>query len=300
MIHINPLDLPELRAELNDWTYSAVGRSYWSWRQEQRRDRSEGIAKVDALFSGAELYFVAAPMADLAIQASKSLPDFALAAEDLPARRGMLLAASHLYTQTGEEDKGLIASYPIRGYAWVEHPDGAGVFVSFLVDRESYIDAIAAPEEDAAWRRAHLPRMFERIGVTFWPYDAPDLAERAAFTEDETSPPLILKSIWLLMQQPVSAVSDAPYDRKTRRRLARKDIEPPAIRLITLRRTAIDSIPGTEARRDYQHQWIVRGHWRQQWYPLRQVHRPVWIAPHIKGPEGAPLIGGEKVHVWRR
>jgi hypothetical protein len=52
--------------------------------------------------------------------------------------------------------------------------------------------------------------------------------------------------------------------------------------------------------RDYQHQWVVRGHWRQQWYPSRNVHRPIWITPHIKGPEGAPLLGGERVFHWKQ
>jgi hypothetical protein len=44
----------------------------------------------------------------------------------------------------------------------------------------------------------------------------------------------------------------------------------------------------------------VRGHWRQQWYPSIQDHRPVWIAPHRKGPEDAPMLGGEKVYQWSR
>jgi hypothetical protein len=69
--------------------------------------------------------------------------------------------------------------------------------------------------------------------------------------------------------------------------------------VIELRRPKTSSGPG-DGDREYHHQWIVRGHWRQQWHPKRQVHRPVWIAPHIKGPEGAPLIGGEKVYALKR
>ena len=45
-----------------------------------------------------------------------------------------------------------------------------------------------------------------------------------------------------------------------------------------------------------QHRWVVRGHWRNQpWGPGRELRRPVYILPHIKGPDGAPLIGGERV-----
>jgi hypothetical protein len=69
------------------------------------------------------------------------------------------------------------------------------------------------------------------------------------------------------------------------------------VRVINLRRRAASTIAG-QSDREYHHQWIVRGHWRDQWYASRGVHRPVWIAPHVKGPEGAPMLGGEKVHAW--
>jgi hypothetical protein len=46
----------------------------------------------------------------------------------------------------------------------------------------------------------------------------------------------------------------------------------------------------------YHHRWIVSGHWRSQPYGKDRAHRkPVWIAPHVKGPDGAPLLHGEKV-----
>ncbi len=45
----------------------------------------------------------------------------------------------------------------------------------------------------------------------------------------------------------------------------------------------------------FHHRWIVRGHHRAQWYPSQQAHKVIWIAPHVKGPDGAPL----KEHVYR-
>jgi hypothetical protein len=35
--------------------------------------------------------------------------------------------------------------------------------------------------------------------------------------------------------------------------------------------------------------WLVRGHWRQQWFPARATHAPMWIHPYIKGPEDKPF-----------
>jgi hypothetical protein len=44
----------------------------------------------------------------------------------------------------------------------------------------------------------------------------------------------------------------------------------------------------------------VRGHWRNHWYPSLGDDRPMWIAPYLKGPADAPLLGGDKVAVGQR
>lgn len=43
---------------------------------------------------------------------------------------------------------------------------------------------------------------------------------------------------------------------------------------------------GTSAseQRDWKSRWIVRGHYRAQWYPSITAHRVRWIAPYVKGP----------------
>lgn len=46
----------------------------------------------------------------------------------------------------------------------------------------------------------------------------------------------------------------------------------------------------------YSHQWVVSGHWRwQACGPGRKDRRLTWIAPHLKGPEDAPLMEVEQV-----
>jgi hypothetical protein len=40
---------------------------------------------------------------------------------------------------------------------------------------------------------------------------------------------------------------------------------------------------------DWAHRWVVRGHWRNQYFPSRQAHAPLWIHPYIKGPEDRPF-----------
>lgn len=54
-----------------------------------------------------------------------------------------------------------------------------------------------------------------------------------------------------------------------------------------------------EKKRQYRHQWMVRGFWRNTWFPSLQAHRVQWIAPHVRGPKDKPLLGGEKVFLVR-
>lgn len=42
--------------------------------------------------------------------------------------------------------------------------------------------------------------------------------------------------------------------------------------------------------REYSHRWVVRPHWRNQWYPSEGIHRPVFIEEYIKGPDDKPLL----------
>lgn len=62
------------------------------------------------------------------------------------------------------------------------------------------------------------------------------------------------------------------------------------IKVIRLRRKSVhhEHDPNTDPV-DWSHRWIVRGHWRQQFYPKTVTHQPKWITPHIKGPDDKPL-----------
>lgn len=62
------------------------------------------------------------------------------------------------------------------------------------------------------------------------------------------------------------------------------------VRVVELRRKqAKAEHSGEHDAVDWSHQWIVSGHWRQQWYPSLNANRPRWIMPYVKGPEDKPL-----------
>lgn len=48
------------------------------------------------------------------------------------------------------------------------------------------------------------------------------------------------------------------------------------------------------------HRFMVRGHWRHQWYPSEGRHKQKYILPYIKGPEGSEFIAKKRIWVWDR
>lgn len=111
---------------------------------------------------------------------------------------------------------------------------------------------------------------------------------------------LVFAAFQLAAQQNLAESEQLTTPRPERRRTQRAGLPPRDVRVIRLRRAvtaARDAEQQTGSGRDWQHRWVVRGHWRNHWYPKMQDHRPKWIAPYLKGPDGLPLIGGDKVTV---
>ncbi|MFI6432899.1 hypothetical protein [Rhodococcus oryzae] len=53
--------------------------------------------------------------------------------------------------------------------------------------------------------------------------------------------------------------------------------------------------PKTAGTRHYSHRWMVRGHWKRQWYPSENRHHPIWIEQYVAGPDDAPIKVPDKV-----
>ena len=108
-------------------------------------------------------------------------------------------------------------------------------------------------------------------------------------------------ALWSIMAQPISTPMSQTPNRDYRRRWERTVTTPPNygdVRVVTLRRSAqagpaeSDELFG----REFSHRWIVRGFWRNQWYPSEGVHRLIWIDSYVKGPEDKPLIIKDSVY----
>lgn len=109
-----------------------------------------------------------------------------------------------------------------------------------------------------------------------------------------------LYALWLLLDQTVAQTSQ-PAIRSTTAKRARIAGIPGRVTVIDLRRIEGASRSEGESSVEWRHRWVVRGHWR--WVACgagRTLRRRVWVAPHVKGPEGKPIMVSDKVYSLRR
>lgn len=318
---MRPQDLPEARAEVLQFQL-AHGPAFFdvcirNGKMPMRpagpvHEAAQYLAKAEAdRVMRADLFWIDAHMTELAMTAAESLPEFTLMPEDLPSPRGLMVFEKPVYTYASPDD-GRQAHLTAVAWGPFNHerfPHG-GIWVSWYSDREMNLVAEAnrgllTNTEQTLMRQALPPLSYDQEEVyPFSPNPLPALTTNGDIAQPfnlggKYTTSEVLRVTWLLMQQPLAEITDVEPDRAVRKRLHRAGREPAMVRMIGLRRPKNATGTG-HSDREYHRQWIVRGHWRQQWHPKRQVHRPVWIAPHIKGPEGAPLIGGEKVYALKR
>jgi hypothetical protein len=315
--HIRPQDLPEIRAELLDHYNQPFVIDWWSKRPAHPALRILESNKTLAVLnptgsqrrlneigrlSNADLYFVSADMTELATTAATSLPPFDLSTSDAPSTAGLIVfekpIATDVNTKAGHGETVFISA---ASWDFGTAPRwGVALWFSFYIDLHLTLDLMVEEgretKKEAARQKGSQPRFTYTM-------DAAHMVDRGIpVTNDDSvlnSWGRTILAAWLLMGQPLASTSTVNADRSAQKRIRRIGQEPAPVRVVELRRPKTSSSAGNSDR-EYHHQWIVRGHWRQQWHPKRQVHRPVWIAPHIKGPEGAPLIGGEKVYALKR
>jgi hypothetical protein len=90
----------------------------------------------------------------------------------------------------------------------------------------------------------------------------------------------------------VARVDRQHLSNKVTRQYTRKNIHVPEVSIVRLRGVQADDRQRANARAstiEYSCQWTVRGHWRQQFYPSKGRHKPVFVDEYIKGPEDKPL-----------
>lgn len=223
----------------------------------------------------ADTYYISDDICRAVLASADSLPaDTTVAGIDPPSGCGWLWLETPI-------DGGIMStSTPVKGLLWygIGHesmPEGQQAAWSVVT--------FGGPDFMPRLESMHLNHCLAPLRTTTGELDAsskPWLAKPVVF--------LAALSLWL--QQRIVTVERQPADRATRRRIERGGFSPGSVNIVHLRRgEARDHASPGQTVAEWSCRWIVRGHWRQQYYPSTNQRRPLWIMPHVKGPDAAPL-----------
>lgn len=292
-----PKDLPWARRSMIDaWVSSATAQDLREVGFSQDMINTAvrtGETMTEAL-GRAELFWVTAPMTELALDAAIDIPDWTVA-EARPSAAGLIWWAGQLppVERVPRWSDGGSPRSRLHSSGIMTRPSAVSWHTSN--DRTLLISLLAAGTDvDPDAEAAMLP-----IWVDSIPLEGPPVS---LDTQPESAGVIaLLGSTWRMMLEPqVAAVTQVPQPRKDLERARRAGIAQSDVTTVDLRRIRhVQSEPEGDLRHlTVRH--YVRGHWRQQWMGSSQTHEPRYIAPYIKGPEGAPLRVKERVMVWRR
>lgn len=230
---------------------------------------------VAAGLDQARLYLIDEHFTELAHTAALSLPVTSITADLCPAPYGLLAWES-----------------PSGGWAAASWTSAAGGWRIVLYRG---LGADGLPDHAIQHLRDDVGCLLPAAAMTIRHGDQLDAGHPAA----------MLVVTWLLIgQQFVAEVTSAEIEPSTRRAYQRSGRRVPEVRLVRLRgaaRAERAGLDGTPEGRQRTHRWWISGHWRSQPYgPGRALRRSIWIAPHLRGPQGLPIAAGTTVRVLGR
>jgi len=280
----------DTQLELIRWWRSDEGATYATVigaTDEERAEVRQGVADKAAVSGqfqrGAKLatdlaelldhsatYWVSEEMGRFLFHAHEDIPIRHLALEDLPLPGGFVYFDSPLVFEV----------------------EGGSVAIGALM-----------------WHRYDKDRSCDLVAYHRDATRNPPLGFQTSVIWDEGEPPggsltRLLQTFWILSSQRIAQAEVRQADRPTRRRAQRANFAIPedGIRVVTLRRLEEhrQADDGPHGMVDWSHRWIVSGHWRNQWYPSDEEHRPKWIEPYPKGPDDKPLVLKDRVYRFSR
>jgi len=282
-----PQDMPEYRnaAVANEELWRVVDMARGIINHTEDFAHPEFMRRM---LAQAALWWIGADASELVEHAAPSMPPATLTAELMPDEVGFVCFEQAITGVDADVDG---QSIEVDCLLWERGTVVGNDAVSIIAWRHAPTEGFPVPLGRADWLVGtdtdhRLPGQTD--------------AQHTSIVEDRR----VLAALWQLSSQAsITDTTETEPDRATQRRLARRGHEVPKVRIVNLashQRAYSAPSSDAEASREYQRRWIVGGHWRQQACgPQWSQRRPVYIAPHIKGPEDKPLVTPEPVKVWR-
>jgi len=262
-----------------------------------------GQVVVDHLTS-AEPFYWSPDMCDMLEGLAGGIPDWTLRLTDLVSQYGFAWFSkpvdigADMFLQGGKR-----ARVPLAGYLWgmIRHVNdssfGDGVVVS---------DAEVPEGAPTRWWVIYSPIAMlngepRYCGGSSWEVGESLSALMDASKDDKDDPEWpwmcamgkCFATMMALMEQRIISAEHVPLSRTERKLLDREGwYGNRDVRVVKLRRVNPSGKPAEDGEKAYELtcQFVVRSHWRNQYYPSTNEHRPKLILPYIKGPEGAPML----------
>jgi hypothetical protein len=251
----------------------------------------------------AELYHVSEDFTGLALSSGADLTDLSVTPEELPSPHGMIMWQVPIMTADARHTPGADEAQIICA-SWTTI-SGLGVWINWYVRTDQINPGNTLMREAAGlllpWANGSGLRFGEPVkGTVGEPEDG-----HPAHDPDGMGSFRTLLATWFLINQPGVAQQqvEVTNDKQLIKRARREGRQPPTVRLVDLRHAKAHraaAVDGGPTGRQVTVRFPVRGHWRRQAYgPKRGLRRSMYIAPFMKGPEGAPLKSGGTVPVVR-
>ena len=199
------------------------------------------VARQERLRVTGDLYWVSAPMTDLARHAAPRLPTRNLYAHDLPSRTGFMVFETPLAAYVNSEGR----EVQIAAVSWgpwdgpASQWDHGGIWLTFyshpapLFPRQAFTGGTADPAFLAPLIGTVPPVLPDNEAG--WPFG--ELSDSGQLPDGTTAQwALTVRAGWRLMRQPLAQETAQPAGRAARRRLARAGLPDSGVRVIHIRR----------------------------------------------------------------
>lgn len=308
-----PIDALQEQMKQVAWWSGPLG-PYSAAQVEQSMGLSDGVPpKMLAdmwaqLFMRAQPYYVSDRITDLLVRTAETFPKVPIFPQDLPSRVGWVYFDRPVdiplgpITNLGAQDA---HTFKLRGVVWeLMRPSTTGFYRNEYFDLGAYKDTITVhlfEEPDNPQAVPEHPAIFSmfwmwRLGSNWSEVRRPAVGDQShyfaaiALTQRLQR---LLQAFFAFLDQTIFEAPRARAPRFFRRQAERAGWKrEPEVAVVQLRKR---ETPYTGASKDehrpvdWQWQWAVSGHWRNQFYPSEGRHKAIWIEPYVKGDPTKPM-----------
>lgn len=290
---------PEHNAYLRRWAMDGTQQRAQGWGEPEARS----LISIGPHLQRMPLYAVMAEASALIQAGAESLKPQPILKSDLPSPEGIVLFQ---YPLTAIDIH--LREYKIIAAMWIQSIDGENNHTVSILQFTDWHDL------ENVWRYKNLTHHMPTLSLLHVQTASYDLLYAPPAEDDhgEYVPVearqsamhhmAFMQAFWAFVQQKVVVAEDHVHAREVRKRLAKDSYRLGNLKMVHLRSIARGSVTPSDSPHhvDWKKRWVVRGHWRQQWYKSLQNHRQIWVWPYVKGPENMPLYERKTVYTVAR